>query len=130
MNKAVELHAEAVAKIQAVTRTGHFSTLCLFQSLPSHYGRLGDERDGHVMGLDQALGGRGNAIMLMVSTIIGGEEPAEVCDAGHRAARGFYEGVEGFAREVGGFVDWTYFNYADWAQNLGLSNGLFRARHR
>lgn len=117
MSKAVELHAAAVAKIQASSETAHFSSLCLFQSIPTHYGRLGDARGGNVMGLDQALRGRGNAIMLMLSINIAGDEPAEVRDIGFKAARAFYEGVEAYAREVDGFVDWTYLNYADRAQN-------------
>ncbi|KAK8139408.1 hypothetical protein PG984_002788 [Apiospora sp. TS-2023a] len=117
MSKSVELHAAAVTKIQAVTKTGHFSSLCLFQSIPAHYARLGDERGGNVMGLEKALAGRGNAIMLMLSINVGGDEPAEVRDVGYKAAREFYEGVEKYAREVDRFVDWTYLNYADRAQN-------------
>ncbi|KAK7952757.1 uncharacterized protein PG986_008485 [Apiospora aurea] len=115
MSKAVSLHAAAVAKMQAASQTGRFSSLCLFQSLPHCYGRLGDERGGNVMRLDRALRGR-NAVMLLLSVNVGGEEDEKVCGVGLAAAREVLEGVEAFAREVDGFVDWTYLNYADRVQ--------------
>ncbi|KAK8026409.1 hypothetical protein PG991_003465 [Apiospora marii] len=98
MNKAVELHAVAVRYrlITAAWATSAAEMLWVW-TRPS--------------------AGGGNAIMLMLLINVGGEEPAEARDVGYRAARAFYEGVEAFAREVDGFVDWTYLNYADRAQN-------------
>ncbi|KAK8048223.1 hypothetical protein PG994_009953 [Apiospora phragmitis] len=116
MAKAVELHAAAVAQIRAISKMGQFSSLCLFQSLPSHYGRLGDERGGNVMGLDRALKGR-NAIMLLLSVNVGGDEEDSVRAVGLEATRESLRGVDAFARSVDGFVDWTYLNYADCSQD-------------
>ncbi|KAI1337167.1 FAD linked oxidase [Xylariaceae sp. FL0016] len=62
----VNARAEAVAKIKAISKTGHFGSLCLFQFVPSYCSRLGEERGGNVMGLDQHLKGR-DAISMLLS---------------------------------------------------------------
>ncbi|KAI4600337.1 hypothetical protein KJ359_000691 [Pestalotiopsis sp. 9143b] len=113
MKKAVESHASAVARIKAVSKTGHFSSLCLFQALPSYYGRLGDERGGNVMGVNQHLKGR-NAVSMLLSINVSEEEIREF---GYQVAQEYLKEVEDFAKSVDGYIDWTYINYADKAQD-------------
>ncbi|KAH8198350.1 hypothetical protein TruAng_007505 [Truncatella angustata] len=113
MAKAVEAHAAAVDKIKKVSKSGHFSSLCLFQSLPSYYGRLGDERGGNVMGLDQHLKGR-NAISMLLSINVSEEHIREY---GLQVAQEYLKEVDDFAKSVEGYIDWTYVNYADKAQD-------------
>lgn len=113
MARAVEAHATAVSKIKAVSQTGHFSTLCLFQSVPSYYGRLGDERGGNVMGLNQHLKGR-NAISMLLSINISEEGIREF---GLQVAQEYLKEVDDFAKSIDGYIDWTYINYADKQQD-------------
>lgn len=113
MKKAVEIHAEAVAKIKTVSKTGQFSSLCLFQALPAFYSKLSEERGGNVLGLDQHLKGR-NGIFLLLSLNI--SEP-EIVDYGLEVARQYLKDVDDFAKSVDGYIDWTYLNYADKEQN-------------
>lgn len=113
MRKAVEYHAEAVAKIQALSKTGRFSSLCLFQALPSFYGRLGDERGGNVIGLERHLNGS-NAILMLLSVNVSEDE---IRDHGMQVAQQYRKNVEDYAKSLGGLVDWTYINYADKTQN-------------
>ncbi|KAH6652472.1 hypothetical protein BKA67DRAFT_538278 [Truncatella angustata] len=99
MAKAVEAHAAAVDKIK--------------KSLPSYYGRLGDERGGNVMGLDQHLKGR-NAISMLLSINVSEEHIREY---GLQVAQEYLKEVDDFAKSVEGYIDWTYVNYADKAQD-------------
>lgn len=113
MARAVEAHASAVGKIKKVSKTGMFSSLCLFQPLPGYYPRLGDERGGNSMGLAQHLQGR-NAVSLLLSVNISEEE---IRDYGYEVAKEYLKEVDDYAKSVGGYIPWTYFNYADKAQN-------------
>jgi len=113
MAKAVEIHAAAVEKIKAVSKTGNFSTLCLFQALPSFYTALGEARGGNVMGLDHNLKGR-NAISVLLSINTSEEEIREF---GQQLARDVLRSVDDFAKSLDGYIDWTYLNYADEHQN-------------
>lgn len=113
MAKAVECHAQAVAKIQAVSKTGRFSSLCLFQALPSFYCRQSEERGGNFIGLDRHLKGR-NAIMMLLSINVSEDE---IRDYGMQVAQEFLEGVDTYAKSIDKYIDWTYINYADRAQN-------------
>lgn len=112
MAKAVEVHAATVAKMQAASKTGRFSTLCLFQALPSFYGRLGDAAGGNVMGLDQHLRGR-NAVSMLLSVNVSEEE---LRGYGLQLAREYLDEVDAYARSVGGYLPWCYINYSDRAQ--------------
>ncbi|KAK8041771.1 hypothetical protein PG993_006294 [Apiospora rasikravindrae] len=85
-------------------------------NVPQTITSLNDERGGNVMGLNRALKGR-NAIMMLLSINVAGEENREVCDVGLEAGREFLEGADAFARSEDRFVDWTYPKYADRAQN-------------
>ncbi|KAH8819337.1 FAD linked oxidase [Xylogone sp. PMI_703] len=113
MKKAVEVHAVAVDKIKAVSKTGHFSSLCLFQSLPSYYFKLGEQYGGNSMGLKQHLKGR-NAISLLLSINISEEE---IRDYGYEVAKDYLKQVDDYAKSVSGYIDWAYVNYADQSQN-------------
>lgn len=113
MLKAVEAHAAAAEKIKKVSKTGHFSTICLFQGIPSFYGGLSDKAGGNVMGLDQHLKGR-NAISMLMSVNISEEE---IRDYGFEVARQYLKEVDDFAKSVDGYIDWAYVNYADKLQN-------------
>jgi hypothetical protein len=156
MAKAVEAHARAIAKIKAASKTGNFSSLCLFQGIPSFYSELGDERGGNVMGLDQHLKGR-NAISLLLSSkqswncllllialfqeqvwpnieqklltssynpdqllttsVLVNVSEEEIREFGLQVTREFLKEVDDFAKSVDGYIDWTYINYADKAQD-------------
>ena len=113
MAKAVEAHASAVEKMKKVSKTGKFSSLCLFQPLPGFYPRLGDERGGNSMGLEQHLKGR-NAVMLLLSINVTEEQ---IRDYGYEVAQAYLNEVQDYAKSVDGHIPWTYFNYADKAQN-------------
>lgn len=113
MLKAVEAHAIAAEKIKKVSKTGHFSTICLFQGIPGFYPRLGEERGGNVMGLDQHLKGR-NAISMLMSVNISEEE---IRDYGFEVAQEYLKTVDDYAKSVDGYIDWAYINYADKMQN-------------
>lgn len=113
MAKAVECHEEAVAKIQAVNKTGRFSSTCLFQALPSFYSRHNEECGGKVLGLDQHLKGR-NAIVILLSTNVSEDEIREY---GMQVTREYLEGIDTYAKSIDKYINWTYINYADKAQD-------------
>jgi len=113
MAKAVEIHAAAVEKIKAVSKTGHFSTICLFQAMPHFYKELSEARGGNVMGLDQHLKGR-NAISMLLSI---NTSEDEIREFGQQLARDYVRDVEDFAKSLDGYIDWRYLNYADERQN-------------
>lgn len=112
MAKAVEVHAATVAKMKAASKTGHFSTLCLFQALPNFYGKISDAAGGNVMGIDQHLKGR-NAISMLLSVNVSEEQ---LRGYGLQLAREYLSEVEEYAKSVGGYVPWYYLNYADQTQ--------------
>jgi hypothetical protein len=113
MAKAVEAHTKAVEKIKDASKTGYFSSLCLFQALPSFYGRLAEERGGNVMGLDKALKGR-NAILVLLSIKISEDDIREL---GFQVAQDYLKEIDDYAKSVDGYIDWTYINYADKTQS-------------
>lgn len=113
MAKAVEIHASYVEKITAASKTGHFSTICLFQAMPHFYKELSDARGGNVMGLDQHLKGR-NAISMLLSINTSEDEIREL---GQKLAREYVKEVNDFAKSLDGYIDWAYLNYADQYQN-------------
>lgn len=112
MAKAVEIHAATVAKMKTASKTGHFSSLCLFQALPNFYGKISDAAGGNVMGIDQHLKGR-NAVSMLLSVNVSEEE---LKDYGYQLAREYLDEVEEYAKSVGGYLPWCYVNYADKAQ--------------
>lgn len=109
MAKAVDLHTEIVEKMKVASKTGLFTTVCLFQALPSFYKDLSEARGGNVMGLEQSLKGRNGIIMLL--SVNTSEE--EVRELGQQLSQWFVRDIEDFAKSVDGYVDWKYFNYAD-----------------
>lgn len=113
MAKAVEIHAAAVEKIKAASKTGHFSTICLFQAMPSFYKELSEARGGNVMGLDQHLKGR-NAVSMLLSI---NTSEDEIRDFGQQLARDYVRDVNDYAKSLDGYIDWAYLNYADELQN-------------
>lgn len=113
MVKAVEAHTAVVEKVKAASKTGHFSSLCLFQALPSYYCGLAEERGGNVMGLDKALKGR-NAILALISINTSEEDIREL---GLQVAQEYLNEIDEYAKSVDGYIDWTYINYADKSQD-------------
>lgn len=109
MAKAVEIHAAAVEKMKAVSKTGHFSTLCLFQALPTAYLELSEARGGNVMGLREKLNGR-NGIMMLLSI---NTSEDEIREFGEQLALDYLKDVNDFANSLDGLIDWRYLNYAD-----------------
>lgn len=106
---AVETHTIIVDKIKAASKTGHFSTVCLFQAFPNFYTELSKTRGGNVMGLEQHLNGR-DAIMMLLSVNTSEDNIREL---GQSLSQGFVKDVEDFAKSLDGYIDWKYFNYAD-----------------
>ncbi|KAJ3537158.1 hypothetical protein NM208_g6434 [Fusarium decemcellulare] len=107
IQKAIDLHEIAVQNVKAKSPSGDFSTMCLFQPLPTLYSKRSLERGGNVMGLEQITE---DAIIFMAGMHV---SEAEMKDYGDTQAKEWLAGVEEFARDKGTFVDWMFLNYAN-----------------
>lgn len=113
MAEAVEIHAAAVEKIKAVSKTGKFSTLCLFQAMPTFYHKHSEARGGNVLGLNEHQKGR-NSISMLLSINV--SEP-ELVEYGLEVSKQYLKDVDDYAKSIDACIPWMYLNYADKDQN-------------
>lgn len=87
------------------------TTQLLFQPLPAYFAQLGVAKGGNVLGMDSVTE---NALL-----VLGTIQVATV--AQEKVARkklfALKDGIEKYAKSVGGDLPWVYLNYADGSQS-------------
>ncbi|EFX04920.1 FAD linked oxidase [Grosmannia clavigera kw1407] len=58
--------------------------------------------------------GKAEMLSMLLSVNVSEEE---ICDYGYEVAKEYLKEVDDYAKSVDGYIPWTYFNYADKAQN-------------
>lgn len=110
ITKAVELHDRMVAEVQALSHTGNFSTLNMFQPLPVALGRLGKGRN--VLGLDRLTE---THVLWLAGLHVNSREQPELSAVGRTLLQNWVDAVAEYARGLGLDGDFVYMNYASTA---------------
>lgn len=118
LQEAVDLHSDVVEKLRSASRTGQFSTICLFQPVPAAFAAHGRARGGNSTGID--LLGEENAVLFCIGVHVA--EP-ELQELGNALAAGLCAEFERRARGVGGLLPWIHGNHAHQSQNPFRDNG-------
>lgn len=115
--KAVDLHREFVEDVKQFSVEGDFETQCYFQPLPSVIGRIGAEKGGNIVGIEDL---EDNAIVLLGSLAVNTIDEEAL---GRQKMLAWKDEVEDYSKTVGAFVDYRYSNYADASQDVLASYG-------
>ncbi|KAK4196329.1 hypothetical protein QBC40DRAFT_313788 [Triangularia verruculosa] len=112
LNKAAELHVKLVEDLKAFIPEQTFTTQCLFQPLPTVFGKNSVAAGGNVMGVERQ---KSNGVLLLATAMV---ETAEQEKKAYPLVKTWVEEVKKFAATIdGGLQEWTYLNYADKSQN-------------
>ena len=117
--KAAELHEELVEELKAFILDGDFITQCLFQPLPTLFGRRSAEVGGNVMGVE---GQEQNGLLWLAVAMV--RTPEQEAFA-YPKVKAWVQAVKDFAATIeNGNLEWIYLNYADKSQDPLASYGV------
>lgn len=116
MEKAVELHDAMVEEMKVLSDTGDFTTLCMFQPLPTILGKQSEGRTGNVLGLDRL---EDNAIMFLAALSVKGADQAVIAQ---QKVAAWVKAVKEYAASIDADVDYIFLNYADGTHQSPLAS--------
>ncbi|KAK0625504.1 hypothetical protein B0T17DRAFT_600017 [Bombardia bombarda] len=117
--KAAELHEAMVDEFKAFIPDGDFWTQCLFQPLPTLFGRRSAEAGGNTMGVERQ---KHNGVLFQAAAMV--RTPEQEAFA-YPKVRDWIAAVREFAATIeDGNLEWVYLNYSDRSQNPLGSYGL------
>lgn len=116
--KAVELHATLVEDLKQFIPTGTFTTQCLFQPLPTVFGKVSAEKGGNSLGIKEQ---KEDGILFVAIAMM---ETSGHYEFAYPKVKAWVDGVADYADTIeNGKLDWVYVNYADKSQDPLASYG-------
>ncbi|GAW17542.1 hypothetical protein ANO14919_070000 [Xylariales sp. No.14919] len=124
LSKAAEVHNTLVDELKSYVPEGDFVTQCLFQPLPTIFGRRSIATGGNVLGLE---GAGSDGIIFQLNAMMKTSEQSRFA---YEKVKASVEVIKDFAGTIeGALQDWVYLNYADGSQDpigsYGASNVRF-----
>lgn len=113
-SKIVEYHAQFVSEWKSTSSDPDFITQCMFQAIPTVFSEHSVKNGGNVLGLDKEPN---NAIMLLLDIAV---KSADLEVKAREMLDRYGLLMKEAAKSEGGFVEWTYLNYADGWQVCNL----------